>query len=164
MKQVVIVRHGKAVPYGYEDDFTRDLRERGKKDARLISDELKKRSIKPDKIISSPAKRAFKTAMIFAENLDYGRQDIITVEDIYDGLTTEDFLELIKTMPQDANTVFFFGHNPGFYYYVCNLLEEFYSDMPTTSTVGINFDIESWDQVEARSGKLAFHLIPRMFK
>ncbi|WP_319267369.1 histidine phosphatase family protein [uncultured Draconibacterium sp.] len=164
MKQVVIVRHGKAVPYGYEDDFTRDLRERGKKDAKLISDELKKRSIKPDKIISSPAKRAFKTAMIFAENLDFRRQDIITVEDIYDGLTTNDFLELIKTLPQNANTVFFFGHNPGFYYYVCNLLDEFYSDMPTTSTVGINFDIEKWEDAEARSGKLAFHLVPRMFK
>ena len=164
MKQVVIVRHGKAVPYGYEDDFTRDLRERGKKDAKLISDELKKRSIKPDKIISSPAKRAFKTAMIFAENLDFRRQDIITVEDIYDGLTTDDFLELIKTLPPEANTVFFFGHNPGFYYYVCNLLDEFYSDMPTTSTVGINFDIENWEDVEARTGKLAFHLVPRMFK
>ena len=164
MKQVVIVRHGKAVPYGYEDDFTRDLRERGKKDARLISDELKKRSILPDKIISSPAKRAFKTAMIFAENLNYRRQDIITVEDIYDGLTTEDFLELIRLLPPDVNTVFFFGHNPGFYYYVCNLLDEFYSDMPTTSTVGINFDIKKWEEVEARSGKLAFHLVPRMFK
>lgn len=164
MKQVVIVRHGKAVPYGYEDDFTRDLRERGKKDARRISDELKKRSILPDKIISSPAKRAFKTAMIFAENLNYRRQDIITVEDIYDGLTTEDFLELIRLLPPDVNTIFFFGHNPGFYYYVCNLLDEFYSDMPTTSTVGINFDIEKWEEVEARSGKLAFHLVPRMFK
>ncbi|WP_321372694.1 histidine phosphatase family protein [uncultured Draconibacterium sp.] len=164
MKQVVIVRHGKAVPYGYEDDFTRDLRERGKNDAKLISEELKKRSIIPDKIISSPAKRAFKTAMIFAENLDFKRQDIVTVEDIYDGLTTNDFLGLIQALPPDDKRVFFFGHNPGFYYYVCNLLEEFYSDMPTSSTVGINFDVENWEEVEARSGKLAFHLVPRMFK
>jgi phosphohistidine phosphatase len=102
--------------------------------------------------------------MIFAENLDFKRQDIITVEDIYDGLTTDEFLELIHKLPPSSNTVFFFGHNPGFYYYVCNLLEEFYSDMPTTSTVGINFAVENWDQVEARSGKLAFHLVPRMFK
>ena len=29
MKQIVIVRHAKAVPYGYEDDFNRDLTERG---------------------------------------------------------------------------------------------------------------------------------------
>ena len=115
MKQVVIVRHGKAVPYGYEDDFySRFCANEVKKDARRISDELKKRSILPDKIISSPAKRAFKTAMIFAENLNYRRQDIITVEDIYDGLTTEDFLELIRLLPPDVNTVFFFGHNPGF--------------------------------------------------
>lgn len=164
MKQVVIVRHGKAVPYGYEDDFTRDLRERGKNDAKLVSRDLKKQGVVPDTIISSPAKRAFKTAMIFAENLEFKRQDIITVEDIYDGLSTDEFLELIHKLPPSTNTVFFFGHNPGFYYYVCNLLDEFYSDMPTTSTVGINFDVKNWDQVEARSGKLAFHLIPHMFK
>ncbi|HYQ58907.1 MAG TPA: histidine phosphatase family protein [Draconibacterium sp.] len=164
MKQVVIVRHGKAVPYGYEDDFTRDLRERGKNDAKIVCQELKKRGILPDAMISSPAKRAIKTAIIFAEHLDFDQKRIIEIEDIYDGLTTNEFLELIKKLPPSASTVFFFGHNPGFYYYVCNLLDEFYNDMPTTSTVGINFDVNTWEQIETRSGKLAFHLMPRMFK
>ncbi len=164
MKQVVIVRHGKAVPYGYEDDFTRDLRERGVSDAKLVSKELRKQGISPSVIISSPAKRAIKTALLFAENLGFDQKKIIEIEDIYDGLTTGEFLDLIKKLPSDADTVFFFGHNPGFYYYVCNLLEEFYNDMPTTSTVGINFDVDKWEEVDTRSGKLAFHLVPRMFK
>lgn len=164
MKQIVIVRHGKAVPFGYEDDFSRDLRERGKKDAKIISQELSKQGVVPDAIFSSPAKRAIKTATIFAENLDFKRQEIVTVEDIYDGMTTQDFLELIHQLQSQFNTVFFFGHNPGFYYFVCNLLDEFHNDMPTTSTVGINFDIDNWEKAEARSGKLAFHLVPRMFK
>ncbi|WP_297089601.1 histidine phosphatase family protein [uncultured Draconibacterium sp.] len=164
MKQVVIVRHGKAVPYGYEDDFTRDLRPRGKNDAKRVSQELKKQGILPDQIISSPAKRAIKTARIFAEQLDFDQKKIIEIQDIYDGLITSEFLELIQKLPSSVNTVFFFGHNPGFYYYVCNLLEAFYSDMPTSSTVGINFDADTWEEVEARSGKLAFHLVPRMFK
>lgn len=30
MKRVIIVRHGKAVPYGYDDDFNRDLQDREK--------------------------------------------------------------------------------------------------------------------------------------
>ena len=50
MKRVVIVPHGKAVPYGYEDDFTRDLRDRGKNDAELVSQELKKQNVIPDEI------------------------------------------------------------------------------------------------------------------
>lgn len=164
MKRVVIVRHGKAVPYGYEDDFNRDLRERGHKDGKLVSQELKKRGIIPGEMISSPAKRAIKTARIFAENLDFDKNKIVQVEDIYDGLTTNEFLSLIQDLPEESDTAFFFGHNPGFYYYVCNLAREFFGDMPTTSTVGIDFDVDTWKNVEARSGKLAFQLVPKMFK
>ncbi len=164
MKRVVIVRHGKAVPFGYEDDFTRDLRERGESDAKLISKELKKQGIFPDQMISSPAKRALKTARIFAKNLDFEQNKIVEIEDIYHGLTTGEFLGIVQELPNNADTVFFFGHNPGFYYYVCNLLQEFYGDMPTTSTVGIDFDVNIWQEIQTRSGKLAFLLIPKMFK
>jgi len=163
MKRVVIVRHGKSVPYGYEDDFNRDLRERGKNDARLVSNQLHKQGIVPDFIISSPAKRALKTARIFAKNLVY-QGNIKEEPAIYNGLTTNEFIDLIRSLPNEVKNVFFFGHNPGFYYYVANLLNEFYGDMPTTSTVGINFDINNWKKVDARSGNLAFHLMPRMFK
>jgi len=164
MKRVVIVRHGKSVPYGYDDDFNRDLRERGKNDAKLVSRELKIKGIFPDEMISSPAKRAIKTARIFAENLDFEKKRIVEIEDIYDGLTTNEFLGVVQELPVDAETVFFFGHNPGFYYFVTNLLKEFYGDMPTTSTVGIDFKVNTWQEVEPRSGELAFHLVPRMFK
>lgn len=164
MKRLVIVRHAKSVPYGYDDDFNRDLRERGINDANLIGRELKKRQIIPDLMISSPAKRAMKTARIFAENLGYNKKDIRQVDEIYDGLTTSEFLDLVKDLPDDVETAFFFGHNPGFYYFVNNLLKDFKDEMPTTSTVGIDFEVHSWKDVEARSGEKAFQLIPKMFK
>ncbi|NQU51432.1 MAG: histidine phosphatase family protein [Bacteroidetes bacterium] len=163
MKRVIIVRHGKAVPYGYDDDFTRDLRDRGKSDAKLISTVLNKSNILPDAMISSPAKRALKTARIFAEILDFKKKNITEIQAIYEGLTTSEFLELIQELPDNIETVFFFGHNPGFYYFVNNLLKHFENDMPTCSTVGIEFNVDSWDQVEARSGDLAFHYVPKMF-
>lgn len=164
MKRVVIVRHAKSVPYGYDDDFNRDLADRGKTDAKLVSSELSERGIFPDIMISSPAKRALKTARIFAENLNYERSAIREVEDIYDGLTTSEFLSLINETPENAGTAFFFGHNPGFHYFVSNLLKNFYGDMPTCSTVGIDFNVNSWKDIEARTGNLAFHLVPRMLK
>lgn len=164
MKRVVIVRHAKAVPYGYDDDFTRDLADRGVKDANLVGNELKKLGIKPDNFISSPANRALQTARIFAKNLEFDKNKITKVDDIYDGLTTSEFLDLIKKLPENDETVYFFGHNPGFHYFANNLLEEFYGDMPTTSTVGIDFDVHTWQEVEARTGKLAFHMIPKMLK
>ncbi len=164
MKRVVIVRHAKSVSYGYDDDFNRDLSNRGKEDAELVSSELREREIFPDIIISSPAKRAIKTARIFSENLDFERKDIIQNQEIYNGQTTSDFLEMIQNFPDKANTAFIFGHNPGFHYFTDNLLEYFKGDMPTCSTVGIDFNVHSWKEVEARTGKKAFHLVPRMFK
>lgn len=164
MKRVVIVRHAKAVPYGYDDDFNRDLRDRGKNDAKLVSDELKKQEIKPDAMISSPAKRALKTARIFAGQLGFKEKNIREVPEIYDGLTTSEFVDLINELPDDLETVFFFGHNPGFHYFTANLLKQYNEDMPTCATVGIDFDVESWKEVKARTGRQAFRLIPKMFK
>jgi phosphohistidine phosphatase len=164
MKKVVVVRHAKSVHYGYDDDFNRNLSDRGKKDAKLVSTELNRLEIYPDIMISSPAKRALKTARIFAEQLNFSRSDIQEVEDIYDGMTTSEFVELIRQIPESAETAFFFGHNPGFHYFVGNLLKDFYGDMPTCSTVGIDFNVETWPEVQARTGEKAFHLIPKMFK
>jgi len=164
MKRVIIVRHAKAVPYGYDDDFTRDLTDRGVNDAQRIGKELKKMGITPDTVISSPANRALQTAFIFAENMDFDKNQIIEIEDIYHGLTTSEFLEMIKGLPENAQTAFFFGHNPAFHYFTNNLLEQFYDDMPTCSTVAIDFDVDAWKKVEARSGKKSFQLIPAMFK
>mgnify|MGYP001197293700 CR=1 FL=1 len=164
MKRVVIVRHAKSVPYGYDEDFNRDLADRGKNDAKLISLELNAQKIFPDIMISSPAKRALKTARIFAENLSYDRSAIQEVEEIYDGMTTSEFLDLIHQTPDSANTAFFFGHNPGLHYFTGNLLKHFNGDMPTCSTVGIDFNVNSWKEIEARTGKQAFHLAPRMLK
>lgn len=164
MKRVFIVRHAKAVPYGYDDDFTRDLTDRGVNDANLIGRELKNRGIIPDVMISSPANRAIQTALIFAENLDFNKKKIDEIENMYHGLTTSEFLELIKELPNTAETAFFFGHNPAFHYFTNNLLDRFYDDMPTCSTVAIDFNVDHWKKVEARTGKKAFQLIPAMFK
>lgn len=164
MKRVIIVRHAKAVPYGYDDDFIRDLRDRGKNDAKLVSEELKTLGIKPDAMISSPARRAIKTARIFAEHLGFEKKNIREVAEIYEGLTTSEFVELIQSLDDDLQTVFFFGHNPDFHIFTGNLLKNYHDDMPTCATVGIDFPVETWKLVEARTGKNAFRLTPKMFK
>lgn len=161
MKRVIIVRHAKAVPYGYDADFERELTDRGEKDAGNIGHELKRKGIIPDAMISSPAARALKTAQIFAENLGFPQSQIVEKMDIYHGLTTTELLNIVHNLPETAQTVFFFGHNPGFHYLVTNLSENFWGDMPTCSTVAIDFDIDKWSDIEARAGKIAFQLVPK---
>ena len=62
MKHLVIVRHAKSVPYGYDEDFHRDLKKRGETDSVLVSKKLKELNFLPGLIISSPALRAKRTA------------------------------------------------------------------------------------------------------
>ena len=164
MKRVVLVRHAKSVPYGYDDDFNRDLRDRGKNDAKLVSEELNRLGIKPDAMISSPAVRALTTARIFAGHLGFEEKNIREVAEIYDGLTTSEFVDLIQSLDDNLQTVFFFGHNPDFQIFTGNLLKSFHDDMPTCATVGIDFPVETWKQAEARIGQNAFRLTPKMFK
>ena len=164
MKRVVIVRHAKAVPYGYDDDFNRKLRDRGKNDANRISLKLVDDGIRADLIISSPAKRALKTAKIYAENFRYPIHSIQLEEDLYEGVTTQEFLELLREIPNQIQTVFVFGHNPTVYHLTNNLVKLFNSDMPTCSTVGVDFDVNNWKDVSARGGDLAFNIVPRNIK
>ena len=164
MKRVVIVRHAKAVPYGYDDDFNRKLRSSGKDDAKLLSSKLKENKIMPDLMISSPAKRAYKTAKIYAEILRYPASKIRAEEELYEEMTTQDFIDMLRELPDEIQTVFVFGHNPTIYYLTNNLVRFFNSDMPTCSTVGIEFRIESWNELSARGGEMCFHLVPRAFR
>lgn len=161
MKRVVIVRHAKSVPFGYDDDFHRDLTDRGILDAEKISSRLKESGIVPDLVIASPAVRTMHTANIFCRNLEYDLKYIRQEIAFYEGATTQDFIEVIQELPEDVQTVFIVGHNPAVYYLVYNLVKHFTSDMPTCSTVGIDFPVDKWTEVEAHGGKVAFQYIPK---
>lgn len=162
MKRVIIVRHAKAVPYGYDDDFRRDLTERGISDAHKISNILKQRGIFADVVIASPSTRTMHTATIFCKNLGFLSENIRQEEVLYHGLTTQDFINLLQELPESAQTVIIFGHNPTVHYLVNNLVNYFNSDMPTCSTVAIDFPIEKWTDLSARQGIVAFQYIPKL--
>lgn len=161
MKRVVIVRHAKSVPYGYDDDFHRDLTDRGIEDAGKISLQLRELGLVPDLVLASPAVRTMHTAGIYCKNLGYDVKLIQEEATFYGGLTTQRFVDLLQQLSDDIQTVFVFGHNPTVYYLVYNLLKNFTADMPTCSTVVLDFEVQSWKNVSARGGKMAYHLTPK---
>jgi phosphohistidine phosphatase len=161
MKRVIIVRHAKSVPYGYDDDFHRDLTDRGVEDASKISLRLKELDVVPDLVIASPAVRTMHTSAIFSKNLGYDLKLVQEESSFYGGVTTQRFVDLLRQLSEDVQTVFIFGHNPTVYYLVYNLVKHFTSDMPTCSTVALNFPIEKWSEIEARKGNVAFQLTPK---
>ena len=59
MKRLILIRHAKSSWSDYSiDDFDRSLNKRGERDAPFMAQKLAEKGIKPDLIVSSPAKRA----------------------------------------------------------------------------------------------------------
>jgi phosphohistidine phosphatase len=161
MKRLVLVRHAKSVHWGYEDDFNRELTERGKSDASRVSNHMGKLGIIPDRIISSPASRAWQTAEIFAGQLHFPPEDLLKNHELYHGLTTGELMDLIHAFPEEVTCVFLFGHNPTFEYYARGLCKSFDGDMPTSSAAVIDFHVNRWKEVTSRSGLLFGHFNPK---
>jgi len=161
MKRVVIVRHAKSDPFGYDDDFHRDLTDRGISDALKISSRLKKLGVFPNQVIASPATRTMHTASIYCQNLGFEASAICQEEVLYGGLTTQSFIGILHELPGEVQTAFVFGHNPTVHSVVYNLVDAFYSDMPTCATIVIDFDVDNWKDVSARIGKITFQITPK---
>ena len=164
MKRVIIVRHAKSISYGYDQDYDRILTERGEEDAQKISLELRKMNIHPDLIIASPAVRTSQTARIYAGTLGYPDKSILFKKKLYTGMTSDNFLAMLKELEDEKETIMVFGHNPTVYYYMHFLIRNFTDDVPTCSTVGIDFDEDSWSKLRECQGEVAFRFIPDMFR
>jgi phosphohistidine phosphatase len=161
MKRLVLVRHAKAVPWGYDDDFSRDLTDRGEQDAAKVSQLLGTLGIQPGLIISSPAVRALQTAIIFAENLEYPGKKIKRLHDLYDGMISTELVTMLQNMSDEIDTLFIFGHNPSMQFYASSLCRIFQHEIPTCASTIIDFDIEEWKMLETRTGNLYRMVVPK---
>lgn len=164
MKILYLIRHAKS-SWDNQDqtDFERPLNKRGEHDAPLMANILNKKKVEPDLIISSPAKRAFSTALIFAEKLDYNLNSVKTDDRIYEAGMRE-LMTLVREIDNRNKTVMIFGHNPGLTSFTNLLGDKFIPGMPTCSIVGLEFDATKWAQVERHSGKIFLFEYPKKQK
>ncbi|MEI6507935.1 MAG: histidine phosphatase family protein [Bacteroidota bacterium] len=161
MKTLYLIRHSKsAVQMHNQEDFDRPLNERGKKDAEEMGKRLHKKNVKPDLIISSPALRALKTSKLFATEIGYPEKNIRTDAAIYEA-NIDKLIGLIREIKDENTKVFIFGHNPAFTGLVGYLTNTFLDNMPTSGVAQINFDLPTWKQVTANSGKLSYFDFPK---
>ena len=141
-------------------DYHRPLKQRGVNNAFSIASELMKREIAPDLILSSPAVRALDTGIIIATNMAYPLENIATENSIYEA-SVSDLIRVLSAIPDEHNTVLFFGHNPGLTSLVNNLQEEPIVNLPTCGAVGVELPITSWSDIGNATGTQLFKLIPR---
>ena len=158
MKTLILVRHAKS---SWDDvnlpDFDRPLNKRGKEDAPKMAHRLQTKISKLDAILSSPAKRAKKTAESFAEAFKIKEKEIIYIPSLYHASGT-DFINAIKELSDKLNTVALFSHNPGITYFVNELVPDVQIDnVPTTSVFAVKIDTANWsDFISAKKEFLFF--------
>ena len=160
MKRVIIVRHAKTIQHGYDQDYDRTLTDRGRDDAERISLEMVRSGILPDLILSSPAVRTTQTTRIFADTFGYPTGNVRYEKKLYSGMLTTTFLKMLQEIDDSHSTVMVVGHNPTVYNYLDMLLPGFSLDVPTCSTVVIEFDIDLWADLIPHSGLMSQRWIP----
>jgi phosphohistidine phosphatase len=159
MKTLILNRHAKSDwSSGAETDFDRPLNKRGNSDAPMMADRLLERNIMPDIIISSPAMRAISTAKVFANKL--GIDDIKEEIEIYNGGENY-FRHLFPSKDFSANTILAFGHNPDFTSLSTYFSGEYFGNVPTCGIVCIDFEINTWQDINKQNGKLRFFDYPK---
>ncbi len=159
MKKLYIIRHAKS---SWKDvaleDFERGLSKRGKANAPMMGERLKKKGVMPDIILSSPAKRAKETAEIIAKEIGY-KKKVLFNEEIYEA-SVATLCDILRALSNKNKTVFLVGHNPSLndlaHYYVSHE-----ANIPTCGIVEIGFYCDAWAEIEPKNAKLLLFDYPK---
>ncbi len=162
MKHLLICRHAKSSWKDLSlDDFDRPLNKRGKRNAPKMGKMLASHNVFPDLIVSSPAKRARKTALILAKELHYSKKKIVYNRAIYNAFA-EELISCIHTFEDRFDRIIIVGHNTGFTS-LANILGNLkIPNVPTCGIVSLDFKIDSWKDVRKKEGTLNFFYYPKM--
>jgi phosphohistidine phosphatase len=161
MKTLTIVRHAKS---SWDNpglsDHERPLNKRGLRDAPVMGARLAEWGPPVDRIISSSAVRALKTAEFVVQEMGLPWDEIHVEDDLYHA-TEEDMLEIIRELDDYLDGVMLFGHNPGMTYLVNDLSDLDLDNLPTCGVVILQFDVEGWADVGERKATSAVFDYPK---
>lgn len=164
MKKLYLVRHAKSSwKDGGVSDIKRPLNSRGKHDAPFMGELLHKRDVNPEVIVSSDAERAFTTAKIIADKLNYPPEKIVNSHNLYLADVNE-LMEYIAGLDNSYDSAMLVGHNPGVTLLLNYLTGSEIDNMATCSTACIDLKIDSWPDVKEKSGKLMFFEYPKKYQ
>jgi len=160
MKQLTLIRHAKS---DWSDatrlDFDRPLNARGKKAASIMGQRMAKTELIPDLMISSPAKRAYKTAKLIAHEIGIAKKAIIYQPEIYEA-TIQTLTKTIAGFP-DAEHIALIGHNSS----LTDLAEWLSSKapawLPTCAVISFRLEITTWTEICAECGTITQYDYPK---
>ena len=167
MKTLTLLRHAKsswAEPGA--KDFDRPLNQRGREAARLVGRALKRRELRFDIVLASPAVRVRETLQELEKA--YGSQlDISFDEQIYLA-SPKTLLSVVRALPDTAESVLLIGHNPGMHQFALELSveddglrQQIAGKYPTGALASIELPIDRWRDAGDQPGTISALILPR---
>ena len=147
MKNLTIVRHAESVLQDAQYlDKNRPLTENGSSDALLISQRIRDAGIKPSKILSSSATRAWETALIIAKTIKYS-ENLLTKDDRLYLADIHNLVCIIEEQNEDVNNLMIIGHNPGLIELINLLSIKKNANVSTSGAVSLNINTDDWSLI-----------------
>lgn len=162
MKSLLLIRHAKSSwESNVPNDFDRPLNERGKKEAGEMAKRLIKNKIAIDHFVSSPARRAKKTARLFIKEYGKEENEIVYIPELYHA-TVPTFIKVISGLNDDYETVAIFSHNPGITDFVNTLSLVHIDNMPTCGIFAVKAPVTSWGEFAGANKEMIFFNYPKL--
>jgi phosphohistidine phosphatase len=161
LKQLLLVRHAKS---SWKDaaraDIDRPLNGRGRRDAPRVGAYLAARGFLPDRIVSSPARRARKTAQLLAAALTGAGEQIIVLDPALYEAGAALLLERVRAFEDTWQNVMLVAHNPGLTDFANLLTAIGIDNLPTCGVIVTELAIDSWQLAEAGCGRTVCQIVP----
>ena len=161
MKTLLLIRHAKS---SWNDsslpDFERPLNERGKHEAPTMAKKTLDRKIEIDLFISSPAKRAKKTAEFFMAEYDVKEKNLLLIPALYEA-SIKNFYDAVEDLPDKNDVVALFAHNPGITEFINSLECYPVYEMPTCGVFAAKIKIKKWADFKEAEKEFLFFDYPK---
>jgi phosphohistidine phosphatase len=159
---LLVMRHGKSdwsPQVGDGTDRNRPLNGRGRKAAKLMGDTLTTLDQVPDLVITSPARRARRTADL-AGKAGRWNAPVAERDALYHG-SPADLVALLRDEGGASGRVLIVGHEP-----MCSEVVQVLTGarvaFPTAAVAAVTVAVRRWSELAAGTGELAWLLPPRV--
>lgn len=141
MKILHLFRHAEAALGGTDHD--RKLRKNGITETERMLGYLLENGIRADRIVSSTAVRAVRTAGIIAAGLNI---EMHTDDRLYES-SASGYFEIVQSQPEEAESVMIFAHNGSITNFGNIFLERPIDWLPCSGLISLEFDVEKWSEI-----------------
>ncbi len=104
---------------------------------------LCEKEIRPSLIVSSSATRAWTTAKIVADKINYPKEFLQRDDRLYLA-SVESIIDVIGDQDTKFNNIMIVGHNPGMTQFANILVPNLTSNLPTCGIVSVVLDMDDW--------------------